>query len=88
MDVLVVTWAVTGCFDVSFNTKMVKYAMWSLLSAHVFEFKIRADRLGTTFAESSVLQYVSTVDETFRPKAIELARSSSQIPWGHALQEA
>jgi hypothetical protein len=84
--IVTMTWAVTGCFKVTFEGKDTLYAHWAEVEAYMFEFQERAMELRATFSESSVYNYLHTMEETMRAKAIELARGSKALPWGKALQ--
>jgi hypothetical protein len=44
-DIVVNTWAVTGCFDIQYLGVARKYANWSEVSAYMFEFTSKANEL-------------------------------------------
>lgn len=88
-DIVVNTWAVTGCFDVPYQGETRKYVHWAEVQAYQFEFIIKANELTAEhYQEHKVLSYLSTVEEEIRSKAVELARGGDECPWGEALTSA
>jgi len=85
LEILSNTWAVGGAFEVQYQAAVVKYASWPEIYAYNVEIRDEAIGKISDHTESSVLAYVTTVEEEFRIKAIALARSKDQIPWGKAL---
>ena len=82
------TWAVVGTFDVMYPadaTEPMKYAEWEATSAYHFEFEHKYVNLRAKYTDGSLFAYISTVEEIFRAKAVELARSADKMPWGKAL---
>ena len=82
------TWAITGCFDVSYNGEQVKYVHWQDALKYVEEFEEKAWEVMGKFEHDSVFRYLSETEEVIRAKAVELARDRSQMPWGKALLSA
>ena len=88
-DIMVNTWAVTGCFDVMYKGESRKYIHWAEAQAYQFEFTIKANELTELHhQEYKIFQYLSTVEEEIRSKAVEFARGESECPWGEALTTA
>jgi hypothetical protein len=86
-DIVVNTWAVVGCFDVTFETKVRKYVHWAEVSAYMYEFQAKANELQQKqYADKAIFYYLSAVEEEMRSKAIEMARSESEVPWGECLK--
>jgi hypothetical protein len=90
-SILVKTWGIVGCFDVSFrpeeapSKRTMKYVAWWEAEQYKFEFVVQISRLRTRYSDASILQFLSECEEAFRSKAIELSRSSEQYPFGLAL---
>ena len=89
--ILVKTWGIVGCFDVQFqpedapSKRSMKYLSWCEAEQYKFEFIDQISRLRTRYTDASILQFLNDCEEAFRSKAIELARSSEQYPFGYAL---
>ena len=85
-DIVVNTWAVTGCFDIIYESKTRKYVHWNEVTAYMYEFQARAiDLKEKQFPEYRAYVYLSTVEEDLRGKAIELCRGEDDVPFGEAL---
>ena len=88
-DIVVNTWAVTGCFDITYDGQSRKYVHWSEVQEYHFEFTLKSNELtDLRHSEYKIFQYLSSVEEDIRAKAIELARGESECPWGLALTTA
>ena len=88
LRVLCTTWAVAGCFDVDVNGQRTKFVHWSQSTEYWEELSARAHEALSQYAEASVVAWVSSLEEEFRSRAIELTRGVRQEPWGKALLEA
>jgi len=83
-DIVVNTWAVTGCFDVQFGGHTKKYMHWADGIAYMFEFQSKANELrDRNIGDKQIFSYLSSVEEEMRSKAVEIARSESEVPWGN-----
>jgi hypothetical protein len=88
-DIVVNTWAVTGCFDVQFGGHTKKYMHWADGIAYMFEFQSKANELrDRNIGDKQIFSYLSSVEEEMRSKAVEIARSESEVPWGESLKKA
>jgi len=85
LDIIVNTWAVTGCFNVTHGGKEVKYCHWQDADSYKHEFHAMALELLGSHTEWSTFSYLYSMEEKFRAKAIEMARSKEEVPWGTAL---
>lgn len=81
-------WAIAGCFDVTFQGKVVKYAHWQELCRYVSKLEDKAWSVMDKHPEDEVLRFVSDSEELIRAKAVELARSDAQVPFSMALLQA
>ena len=88
LEVLANTWSVAGCFDITYNAEQMKYVSWSEALAYVWEFRRRGGRLLPTRAGSSVITYITQVEECIRLKAIDYARNGGEKPWAKCLMDA
>ena len=84
-DIMVNTWALAGCFDVTHDARPIKYCHWSQADQYKFEFQNKAFQLRQKHSEKAVFNYLCEVESSVRSKAIELARSTEGVPWGPAL---
>ena len=80
-------WAVAGCFDVTFEGKLVKFCHWQDACTYVSNFEAKAWAAADRYPEESVLRYIVDTEEKVRATAIERCRSDS-MPWGRALLHA
>ena len=88
-DIVVNTWAVTGCFDVLFGGQTRKYVHWAEGAAYMFEFQNKANELrDKNVDERAIFVYLSAVEEEVRSKAVEIARSEAEVPWGESLKRS
>ena len=87
--VMINTWAVAGCVDITHAGQTRKYVEWQEAKSYHSEFKKKAWRLAKTFTKDSVVTYITRVEECVRADAIGYARhKTSALPWGLALLEA
>ena len=88
------TWALAGCFYVSFQdtgdtaAKQILYVHRSDAYGYFRVFKKKFQELRRTFSDASALAYLAAVEQKIRAKAIDLARSNLKIPFGIALTRA
>jgi len=88
-DIVVNTWAVTGCFDVQHNGVNRKYAHWAEVTSYLYEFQAKANELRDThYGDMKIYHYLSVMEEEFRAKAIELCRGGDEVPFGEALKRS
>ena len=88
-DIIVNTWAVVGCMDVEFDGKTRKYIHWAEAQSYMFEFTVKSNELKDKHHQDwNIFKYLSSVEEEFRSKAVELARGTQEIPWGEALKQS
>ena len=87
-DIVINTWAVAGCFDVTPKdlSAAKKYVHWGEVQAYLYEFTVKSNELKENYVpEQQIYYYLSLVEEEFRAKAVEMARSEAETPWGEAL---
>jgi hypothetical protein len=86
---VVLTWAVAGCFDITWKGEQKKYVHWFEVTSYLKIIKKHAnDKIGT---EATIVSWLIEVEHKFRAAAIQLARTGdleSRMPWGLALLEA
>ena len=85
LEVLVNTWAVAGAHEVHYKTATVRLANWPDLYYYMCTLRGEGSDKLRDYTESSVVLFVSTVDEALRTEAIGLMRGESAMPWGVAV---
>jgi hypothetical protein len=91
VEKVVLTWAVAGCFDVTWKGEQKKYVHWSEVTSYLKTIKKHTnDKIGK-YSEGSIVNWVIEVEHKFRAAAIQLARTGdleARMPWGLSLLEA
>ena len=77
------TMAFAGSHEVDWDGGKVRYADWTMLSQYRSEFIKQGWKRADKFTWASIVEYLTQVEEQYRARAIELARSGT--PWGHSL---
>ena len=91
LRVLATTWVVCGCYDVPLqegSQERVNMCSWEDADYYTFEFTNRIPKMRHKYVDSSIIKYVTEVEEHMRSRALEQSRSSQKIPWGKALKNA
>jgi hypothetical protein len=91
VEKVVLTWAVAGCFDVTWKGEQVKYVHWAETTSYLKTIKKHTnDKIGK-YSEGSIVNWIIEVEHKFRAAAIQLARTGdldARMPWGLALLDA
>ena len=88
LEILCKTWIVTGNYDVPISADATTNRLMVELhemEQYRLEFKMKIIELLPRFTEASIVRAMVFLEEYFRAKAIEKARSSQKIPWGKGL---
>lgn len=84
LEILCTTWSVAGIFQV----EGAPFCHWWQVQEYAFCCSEKAHEALARNTEESVVHYVSTVEECFRARAVELTRGQEQLTWGKALLQA
>ena len=87
-QVIVKSWAAAGAYDVpeqKDSAKEIKMCEFAHADAYRLEFVAKIKGLRERYVDGSIVKALSTTEEAFRSRAIELCRSEQHIPWGLAL---
>jgi len=88
MEVLGNTWVLCGQHQVTFENELVRFVYWPDVTDYMCKLRTEGCALLLENTESSVITYMTTVEEGFRTKAVELTRGDERVPWGKALLRA
>ena len=95
LQMLALTWAIAGCFGVDFKDEdmekagQVLYCHWAEASRYVFLVQQKIREEVALHSDTSILDWVTTMELATRERAIEYSRLSMQrVPWGRALLRA
>ena len=86
--ILMTVWAACGCYEVACGASKVIYCHMSDANDYMYTFLDQAYALLVDYLESSVYEYIRTVELAIRAKAIELSRGPSNVAWGEAIMRA
>ena len=86
LEVLCNSWALAGIHLTEYKGLPVHYVYWPDACDYLYHIRTNASLLLLAHTESSVLTYAMSVEETFRQKAIALARGDEAVPFGQALK--
>ena len=86
--ILMTVWAACGCYEVVCGSSKVIYCHMSDANDYMYTFLDQAYALLVDYLESSVYEYIRTVELAIRAKAIELSRGPSNVAWGSAIMRA
>ena len=87
LRVLVNTWGLAGCFDVSWEKEDIKYCHWQEACEYFDNVEEFADEL-MQYPHDIVSDFLKYHEEKTRGKAIQMALEPSLMPWGKALEAA
>ena len=88
LDILCFAWAIVGCFSHSNLQDSPRYAQWHELDKYYRDLEEKAWPLLGKFVHSSVVAYVTQVEEGIRAAAIQIVRNDQLPTWSGALLKA